>query len=148
MKQKIEFFYKNIQNPVFQAALAATMCCLFILGSKAMQLDKSPENAWITAGAFIFVFILFNAVLALNSSNIGRYQLLSIISYALLVAFNGAIATFASGQSINETGSIRSIIMMLTFGYLLLLNIMSAIRWFIKKIETEEEETKLRQTKK
>lgn len=135
------FFYKAY-NPILQAAIVFGMGLIVMIGGKLFAatniLSVSERFPWMTAAAFILFFAMFNSIFSLSSSDMNKYWSRSVLSYAGLVLASGTLAYLFSSIPINEAGSYRWIIIVLTFGYLVFLSIMRFMKNIVEFAQKEE----------
>lgn len=134
-------FYKAF-DPIIQAAIVLGMGLIVMLGGKLFHLTNlmsvSDRFPWMTASAFILFFAMFNSIFSLSSKDMNKYWGRSMLSYAGLVLCSGGLAYLFSSLSINDAGSYRWIIIVLTFGYLVFMSIMRFMRNIVEFAEKEE----------
>src|SRR5690606_17450193 len=86
---------------------------------------------WVIACSMLLLFGLANAILALMTKESQRYWMYSIFSYAGLFIVLCITARLVSGVNMDDAGSIRWILTVFTFGYLVLLSIVNLIKFFV-----------------
>lgn len=138
---KTSFFDRTV-DPIYQAALCFGAGLLIMIGGKFLQwthlMQLSDRFPWMTAAAFMLVFAMFNSVYSLGSKSMNKYWGRSIYSFMGLTVASGLVAYLFSSLSINEAGSYRWIFLVLTFGYLVFLSIVSFIRKIVEFAQKEE----------
>ncbi len=148
MNLLLQSLFDRIHNPVYQAVLAFFLEILLLLFSYvaglAGWLDYSARIPWILAGTFVLFYALFSSVFSLGAKDMNRYWFLSTSSYAALVFLSSLVAYFFSAMTISEAGSFRFIFIVLTFGYLLFLSIMRALRKIVQLAQHEDDSWKKR----
>ena len=133
--------YEQKIHPYKQAIGGVCMVIfLLLMGGMmtAMGLELPERFAWMAAGAAIMIYAMFNSVLALSAQNANKYWGQSITAYVGLVVVGSLIAWAASGESINEAGSFRWIYTVLTFGYLVFITMMNAMKNIVAFAQREE----------
>lgn len=134
--------FEKAYNPFLQAGLTLGAIIVVILGAKLVKLtgiiyvtDRFP---WMTAAAFLLFFAMFNSIFALSSENMLKYWGRSIYSFMGLAVASGLVAYLFSSLSINEAGSYRWIYIVLTFGYLVFLSMMTFMKRIVEFAQREE----------
>ncbi len=121
--------------PVKQAGIVFVVGLLFMgfstLFPMSPEIKMSNAMPWVIALAMILFFGLVNCVFALTTDNAQKYWMSSIFSYAGLAIILCLVAWSVSGIPMDEAGSIRWILTVFTFGYLVLLSIVNLIRFFV-----------------
>ncbi len=121
--------------PVKQAGIVFVVGLIFMGFSTLFPMSPEMKMAkampWVIALAMILFFGLVNCVFALATDNGQKYWSQSIISYASLAVSLCLIAWAISGVAMDDAGSIRWILTVFTFGYLVLLSIVNLIRFFV-----------------
>lgn len=120
---------------------AAGLMVLFLvmgLGSSVAGSEVNPRFGYQVAATALLLFGVANALFSLGSENINRYWSASFVSYLLLAGLGLVVAKLLTGLWISEAGSYKWIYTVLTFGYLVILSIMSAIRGIVNFAEDEE----------
>lgn len=133
----------HIRNPFAQAGIAFVCSVIFMLAGLGMEQSNMadvPMGAWITAGAFSFVFVLFNSMLCLYTTDINRYRLHSMLAYAGLIACSSLFAWLLTGFPNSDMTPLRKVFIMLTICYLLLFSIMATVRWLAHRFQQEEDQ--------
>ena len=97
--------------------------------------ERTPYQILATGMMF---FGVANALLSPGTDNVNRYWLRSFASYAALLVVGMLLARLVTGFWPGEVGSYRGILTVLTFCYLVLLSIMSAIRAIVGFAENEK----------
>ena len=135
-------FFAKAYNPITQAAVVLCLALIIMIGGKLMGasgvLEVSERFPWMTAAAFLLFFSMFNSIFSLSSKNMNTYWGRSIMSYAALVLIMGGLAYLFSSISINEAGSYRWIMIILTFGYLVFMSIVRFMKSIVEFAEKEE----------
>ena len=131
----------RIRRPRFQAALAAGLMLAFLIlgaASSAAGAGMGDRFGYQIAATALLLFGVANALFSLGSANINKYWSESFVSYLLLAGLGLVVAKLLTGLWIGEAGSYKWIYTVLTFGYLVILSIMSAIRGIVNFAEKEE----------
>jgi len=97
---------------------------------------------WTVAAAFTLLFGIVNSVLSLGTSDMNKYWGSSIMLYIGVMIVGGIIAWLFSGQNIYEAKSFRWIYIVFTFGYLLFLCLVRAMRKIVQI--AQEQDARLR----
>ena len=130
-----------LRRPPYQAGAAAAVMLTFLLlglGSSLSGAELGPRFGYQIAATALLMFGLGNALLSLGAKSINKYWSSSFVSFLLLAGLGLIVAKVLSGLWISEGGSYKWIYMVLTFGYLVVLSIMSAIRGIVNFAEDEE----------
>ena len=140
-RPKASFLFKAY-NPFLQALMLFAAGFVVMLFSKILSwtgiFEANQKFPWMTAAAFVLCFAIFNSITSLSAKNLDKYWLKSFASYALLVLASGLMAYLFSSLSINEAGSYRWIFIVLTFGYLVFLSILSFMKRIVEFAEKED----------
>lgn len=135
-------FYTKAYNPFLQAAIIFITMITIVLLSKLVNalgiLEIGPKFAWMSAASFMLFFAVFNSVFSLSSKNLNRYWGRSIMAFMGLAAISAGAAYLFSSMSIDEAGSYRWIYIVVTFGYLVFLSIMGAMKNIVEFAQKEE----------
>ncbi len=134
-------FYKKV-NPLFQAAIVLGLGLVIMIGGKLLGMTNvlkvSELFPWMTTAAFLLFFAMFNSIFSLSAKDLNKYWTTSILSYAGLAVGLGLSAYLISSISVNDAGSYRWIITILTFGYLVFLSMVGFIKRIVEFAEKEE----------
>ncbi len=131
----------RLRQPPYQAAAAGALMIVFLLfgvGSSLAGAGLGPRFGYQIAATALLLFGLSNALLSLGAPNINKYWSRSFVSFVLLAGLGLLVARVLTGLWISEAGSYKWIYTVLTFGYLVILSIMSAIRGIVNFAEDEE----------
>ena len=132
---------ERARRPRYQAMAAAGIMVVFLLfGGVTLLSGAEPGErfGYQVAATALLLFGVANALFSLGAPSINKYWSESFVSYLLLAGFGLVVAKLLTGLWIGEAGSYKWIYTVLTFGYLVLLSIMSAIRGIVNFAETEE----------
>lgn len=144
MESNNESMYAQEVNPFKQAGIALGGAVIFMLLGYLMNavgaMEVGIKFPWISAGAFILMFSVFNSVNSFSTTDIPVYYRNSIFAYIGLVFVASMMAYLFSQTSINDAGTFRWIFFILTFAYLAFLAITTFIRGILRVLETEEEQ--------
>ncbi len=91
----------------------------------------SSNSYWTNTIAFLFVFVLFNVLLSLKAKHDPSYWWQSILTYVVLIGFGSVMAYIISGLGIDEAGSYRWIILVVTMGYVILIGMIRTIQYLV-----------------
>lgn len=134
-------YMTKLANPFLQAGIVLGLVFIFDIGAFLMNsggMEFNQNTPWVIAATFILFFAMFNAIISLMSDNMDRYWTRSMLSYIAVVVIGGLLAWAFSSLSINEAGSFRWIYIVLTFGYLLFLSIITLMRKIVDFAQREE----------
>ena len=132
---------QRIRRPRFQALVAAGIMLVFLLFGGVSTMTGAGVGdrfGYQIAATALLLFGVANALFSLGSVNINKYWSESFVSYLLLAGLGLLVARVLTGLWIGEAGSYKWIYTVLTFGYLVILSIMSAIRGIVNFAEKEE----------
>ncbi len=135
-------FFAKAMNPFIIAGIALAGALLFMILGKltnAMGVTQLSERfPYVSAGSFLLLFAVYNAVFSLNSEDLNKYWFKSMAAYALLVAGSAALAFAISGLWM--PGTFGWIFSILTFGYLTFLSIMGMVKRVFTIVKKEDEQ--------
>ena len=134
-------WFAQLSKPHVQALGALAVMVVFVLvglGINAAGDGLTDRWGYQTAATAMMMFGVGNALMSLNAPNIGKYWSASFVSYLLLAGIGVVIARLLSGFWLTEAGSYKWIYMVLTFGYLVLLSIVSMMKGIVSFAEREE----------
>lgn len=114
------------------------MMLLFLIPSWIGIFDLDDHFPWTVAAAFTLLFGVINSVLSLGAKDQNKYWGSSILSYMGVLVVGGLIAWLFSGQSIHEAKSFRWIYIVFTFGYLLFLSVVRAMRKIVQIAQEQD----------
>lgn len=142
------FFLKKDVNPFKQAGVIIVAMLVLQLIAFAVSkggIDTGDTIAWEVSLTMMLFFALANTMFFLNATDKNKYWSYSITSYIVLAAVSILIATLISGFGINDSGSIKWIYFVVTFGYLVFISIIGLMRRIVeiaikqdKKLRGEE----------
>ncbi len=118
------------------------MMLLFMIPSWLGMFELADYFPWTVAAAFTLLFGVINSVLSLGAKDQNKYWGSSIMSYMGVLVVGGLMAWLISGQSIYEAKSFRWIYIVFTFGYLLFLSVVRAMRKIVQI--AQEQDARLR----
>jgi len=128
--------FKREIHPIKQALLAVicmpAVMLLFLIPSWLGIYELDQHFPWTIAAAFTLLFGVANSVLSLGASDLNKYWSNSIMSYMGVLILGGVLAWLFSGQNVYEAKSFRWIYIVFTFGYLLFLCVIRAMRKIVK----------------
>ena len=133
-------FEKDI-SPYKQAGVAICAALFFFAFGgifKSGGMSMPERMPWMSAGAAIMLYAIFNSIFSLAAKNSMKYWSESVTSYFLVLIVSGGLAWAISGQNINEAGSFRWIFGVLTFVYLVFISMMNAMRKIVSFAQKEE----------
>ena len=138
--------FKKEIHPVYQAIVILVgipaVLLLFMIPSWIGIYDLPQHFPWTIAAAFTLLFAVGNSVLSLGATDQNKYWGNSIMTYMVVVLLGGFMAYLFSGLSIYEAKSFRWIYIVFTFGYLLFLCIIRAMRKIVQI--AQEQDARLR----
>lgn len=134
--------FDKAYDPILQAALALCGTIVFTLVAMLVRLTGllwvSERFAWMSSAAFVLLFAVFNSVFALAAKDTLKYWGRSIYSFLGLAVLSGLAAYFLSSIPLADAGSYRWIYVVLTFGYLVFLSMMTFMKKIVEFAQREE----------
>lgn len=129
------FFLKKEVSPIKQglaigAALLGFNLIAFIIQKSGLSLGETIS--WEISLTLLLFFALANTMFFLNTKDKNKYWTYSIITYIVLLILSILIATLMSGFGINESGSIKWIYFVFSFGYLVFVSIIGMMRRIVE----------------
>ena len=119
MESNNESMYAKEVNPFKQAGIALGGAVVFMILGYLMNaigaMEVGMKFPWISAGAFILMFSVFNSVNSFSTDDETIYYRNSIFAYMGLVFSVSMMAYLFSQTSINDAGTFRWIFFILTF---------------------------------
>lgn len=148
MSQQVSIFTKQI-SPIVQAAVILSVCMVIVLIGKGLGLDTEGKFGnifpWSMSASFLLLYVIFNSALSFSYANQNQYWMLSIFCFAGMMLIGGFFAYWVSGLSISEAKSMKTIYIIFTIGYVVLLTIVRSMRSILnivlkqdKKLRGEE----------
>lgn len=140
-KPSTSLFTRSV-DPLLQAGVVLSLVLLIILGSRLANMLNIYEPdvlfPWTTATSFMLFFAMFNSVFSLSSEKPNVYWGRSIVGFIGLAALSALVAYLFSNVPIGEARSYKWIYIVLTFGYLVFLSMVSFMRRVVEFAEKEE----------
>ncbi|MFK8054990.1 MAG: hypothetical protein AB8F78_02620 [Saprospiraceae bacterium] len=136
-------WFENLKKPHIQAGFGIGVIVIFILGGAMMSgagSEMSERWGYQAAATGMLLFGMGNALMSLSADNINRYWGTSFICYAGVAGIGIMLAWLQTGHWITDpgAGSYKSIFIVLTIGYLVILSIVSAMKNIVNFAEREE----------
>lgn len=129
-------------HPLKQALVFAVVlpCAiiLFLLPTWIGIYEVEDHFPWTVAAAFTLLFGIANSVLSLAADDQNKYWGASIMCYMAVLVFGGFIAWLFSGLNVYEAKSFRWIYIVFTFGYLLFLCMVRAMRKIVQIAQKQD----------
>lgn len=142
MKSPSDIFFQRIHHPLFQAGVGLVMVLILNIAGKLAGftglITVSERFPWMTAAATMLLFALFNSLISLSTPSMAWYWGRSVYGFLALAAGAGFLAYLFSAIPIQEAGSYRWIYIVVAFGYLIFLIIVTLIRKIVEFAEKEE----------
>lgn len=135
-------FFDSELHPLKQAGIFILFNALVIAGVVAYQMGK-PELVSSTlclelSLSILLTFALFNSVMSLPYKNQNDYWFYSTISY-VLVALTGVVLSYLlKGILILDSGIFKWLYLVFTFGYLVFLSIVRAMRKIVQIAQRQD----------
>lgn len=148
MSEQNSLFAKQI-HPILQASVILGISVAITLVGKALGIDTEGKFGeifpWSMSASFLLLYVIFNSALSFSYDDQNKYWMYSIFSFAGLMLIGGYISFLLSGLSIFEAKSMRTIYIIFTIGYIVLLTIVRSMRGILqivlkqdKKLRGEE----------
>ncbi len=137
MKDYRSSFHRNL-SPFIQGALVLSgmLLAFAIVG----MVSEGGSTAWEIALSLLLFFAILNAMFALASKGQKWYWLQSVITYVALAGTGILMATWITGNNINEAGSVRWLYGLFSFCYLLIISIIRSIKTIVEMAVMKNEE--------
>ena len=150
--EETSIFEKKI-DPLYQAGAVLVIVFVFdVIGSLIARGSEGLMHnrwAWLVATSFLLFFAVVNAVMSAASDNMIKYWGRSLYSYMGLVLGATLLAWFFSGTPINQAGSFKWIIFVVTFAYIVFMGMIAIIKNVVGFAQREEwNKPKLRSRKR
>lgn len=131
MTNQVSLFNKEI-NPLLQAGVILAISITIVLIGKLLSLDVEGKFGtifpWSMSASFLLFYVIFNSAFSFSYNDQNKYWMLSIVGFIGLVLIGGYLSYFLSGMSIGEAKSMKSIYIIFTIGYIVLLTIVRSMR--------------------
>ncbi len=134
MKEELTIFRRNI-NPLIQGTVVIGAIIVFNLVAYIIQLlgvNAGETIAWEISLTLLLFFALANAIFFLNADEKGKYWSYSISAYIVVCAVAVFLSTWISGIGINDSGSLKWIIFIFSFSYLIFISIIGMMRKIVE----------------
>lgn len=132
----------DTERPFIQALMV--ICAVFVVNILSLVvkstglIDVSNRFAWLNAASFMLFFAVLNSIYSITAKSVPHYWGLSMYSFMLVGSVSGLQAYFFSGISIANAGSYMWIYVVVTFGYLVFLSLMTMLKKVVAFAEKEE----------
>lgn len=93
---------------------------------------------WEVSSASILFYAMMNSIMSMGYDDQNFYWRYSILGFVLLLISTLGLAFLYSGVTIDEAGAFRWMILVFTFGYLILLTIVRSMRKIIEIAQRED----------
>ena len=136
-----EDWFGRLAQPRMQGMIAlGFMAVFFVFGLASAATGNEVNDRWgyQSAATAMMLFGVGNALMSLSTDNVGKYWSRSFVIYVAVGAIGVLAAWATSGVWLSDAGSYRWIFIVLTFGYLVLLSIVSLMRGIVNFAEREE----------
>lgn len=134
-------FEHNI-SPFLQAGVVLACILVFILATmlfNSIGLAETDEGTpWLVACSMTFFFAIGNSILSLAADDQNTYWWQSILSFVLLALLGGSLAYLFSGFTVGEVDSYKWLYVVITFGHVLFLSIVRAMKNIVKIAKKED----------
>ena len=131
MSEHVSIFNREI-SPLKQLGGILVISVLISLIGKLLGLDTEDSLGsvfpWTISATFLLFYVIFNSALSFSYNNQNKYWLLSILCFIGLIGIGGYISYMLSGLSIYEAKSMKTIYIIFTIGYVVLLVIVRSMR--------------------
>ncbi|RMF23736.1 MAG: hypothetical protein D6765_12660 [Bacteroidetes bacterium] len=128
-------------NPFFLGGVVLAGVVVVTLGGEVARsagFTLEPLFPWLVTTSFLMFFAIFNAVICLMSKDLERYWSRSMLAYMGLALLSGGLAHLISGYSIGEAATYKWLFVVVTFGYLIFLTIITLMRKIVEFAQREE----------
>lgn len=131
-------------SPFAQLVIVLVVMIVMIGVTSIIPQSKYSSTAetmpWVSVCVAMLFFALINSILGFGTSNANKYYFLSLMSYAILILLGSILAWYMTAIPIKEAKGIKSVFIVITFGYLVFLAIVNLIRFFIAWSKRKDEE--------
>ena len=135
-------FQFNIEKPLVQAAIIIASVFVVNIGSLMViatgWIEVTHRFPWLNAASFMLFFAVLNSIYSITAKSVPHYWGLSMYSFMIVAGVSGLQAWAFSGIPIANAGSYMWIYVVVTFGYLVFLTIMSILKKVVAFAEKEE----------
>lgn len=135
MAEQSSIFSKEV-NPILQAVVVLVVSVAIILIGKLLGVDAEGKFGkifpWSISASFLLFFVIFNSALSFSYKEQNKYWMYSIMSFFGLLVLGAYISYLVSGLSIYEAKSMRTIYIIFTIGYIVLLSIVRSMRTILQ----------------
>jgi len=122
-------------NPFIQGGAVAIVLLLLNLIAYFVKQSGSEAGkmlAWELSLTMVLFFALANAIFFLNAKEKGKYWSYSISTYIIICALAIFLASTITGVSLKDSGSIKWIIFIFSFSYLIFISIIGMMRRIVE----------------
>ncbi len=134
--------FKKEIHPYKQAAITIISMPIIIILFKIPEwigiYEVDVHFPWTISAALTLLFAVANSILSLGADDQNKYWGNAILSYACVLVVGGFIAWLFSGLSIYEAKSFRWIYIVFTFGYLLFMSMVRAMRKIVQIAQKQD----------
>ncbi len=127
----------NITSPIKQAMGIAGAGVLMMLLGKLVFSD--PLFPWMTSGACLLFFVVFNNLFAIFTEDFKKYVERSMVSFVGMVIFVGFAAFLLSGVGIFDAEPYRTIYIVMIMAYFSLLVVAFLVRLIVDFLKEKDE---------
>lgn len=142
MRRNLESLANRTNDPLVQAAIIVMLCFVFNAVAKIVNFlgffRINDRQYWIFAATFLFTYIIFNSLLSTKASSLLKYWGRSIYSFLGSAVLLCLMAYLFSSMTMDEAGSFRWLLGILSLTYLVFMIIMTLSRKIIEFAEQEE----------
>ena len=100
--------------------------------------ETDEGTPWLVACSMTFFFAIGNSILSLAADDQNTYWWQSILSFVLLALLGGSLAYLFSGFTVGEVDSYKWLYVVITFGHVLFLSIVRAMKNIVKIAKKED----------
>lgn len=134
MKEEKSILRKDV-HPFVQGGLIITALLLLNLIAFSMR-SGSDESAsmlaWEVSLTLVLFFAFGNSIFFLNAKEKGKYWSYSISTYIVVCAIAIFLATSISGVGLRDSSSIKWIVSIFSFSYLIFISIIGMMRKIVE----------------
>ncbi len=141
MKKAVLLKKMDLENPFQISAIVILLALLIIIVGMLISItgfiDISPSFPWTVSSSMVFFLAMILSITILKTKNIDKFMGRSILSFIITVIITGLIAYLFSGEIDNKTKIYKTIYTVISFGFLVLISILSFIKRIVNYAEKE-----------
>ena len=141
MSNSQQSVYEKAYNPFAQAGALLVAAILVIFTAKLINsigiLEIGDRFPWLTTGAFMLCYIIFNSISSLSAEDLDKYWLKSMFSFGCLTAAMIGLGLLTSQLPFSD--SFKWIYIVLWVGYIVFLSIVGFMKRIVAFAQKEDE---------